>query len=117
MHLSCLLDTYTEVIPVTAPPSYRGQMVKYSYKVTIGTQRINEPTKLLKVPLRVIKLNIKEEQEEEEEKDEERRTPMTSPFINDSRSNVVNRALHQLLASASLRNTSEYTFVLYYLFC
>ncbi|XP_070543034.1 RAB6A-GEF complex partner protein 2-like [Ptychodera flava] len=45
---------YQEVIPRDAPPSYKGQSVKYSYKVTIGTQRVNSPTKLLRVPFRVL---------------------------------------------------------------
>ncbi len=47
---------YHETIPSDAPPSYRGQAVKYSYKVTIGTQRVNSPIKLLRVPFRVLVL-------------------------------------------------------------
>lgn len=31
-------------------------MVKYSYKITIGTQRVNNPVKLLYVPIRVLPL-------------------------------------------------------------
>ena len=49
-------DTYKEMIPSDAPPSFRGQAVKYSYKITIGTQRLNHPTKLLRVPFRVLVL-------------------------------------------------------------
>nr|CAD7392969.1 unnamed protein product [Timema cristinae] len=45
---------YSEVLPSEAPPSYRGQAVKYSYKITVGTQRVNSPIKLLRVPLRVL---------------------------------------------------------------
>ncbi|XP_033108085.1 RAB6A-GEF complex partner protein 2-like isoform X2 [Anneissia japonica] len=48
--------TYFETIPQDAPPSYKGQSVKYSYKVTIGTQRVNSPTRLLRVPFRVLVL-------------------------------------------------------------
>ncbi|XP_072050998.1 RAB6A-GEF complex partner protein 2-like [Amphiura filiformis] len=47
---------YRETIPSDAPPSFRGQAVKYSYKVTIGTQRVNSPIKLLRVPFRVLVL-------------------------------------------------------------
>lgn len=47
---------YKETIPKEAPPSYRGQAVKYSYKITIGAQRIGCPIKLLRVPLRVLVL-------------------------------------------------------------
>ncbi|CAG9834221.1 unnamed protein product [Diabrotica balteata] len=47
---------YREKIPNDSPPSYRGQLVKYSYKITIGTQRVNSPVKLLRVPIRVLPL-------------------------------------------------------------
>lgn len=47
---------YSETIPRDAPPSYRGQDVKYSYKVTIGVQRIGSPIKLIKVPFRLMVL-------------------------------------------------------------
>lgn len=50
------LDFYKEKIPSDSPPSYRGQLVKYSYKITIGTQRVNSPVKLLYVPIRVLPL-------------------------------------------------------------
>ncbi|KAL1500743.1 hypothetical protein ABEB36_006188 [Hypothenemus hampei] len=45
---------YREKIPTDYPPSYRGQLVKYSYKITIGTQRVNSPVKLMRVPIRVL---------------------------------------------------------------
>ncbi|XP_056648114.1 RAB6A-GEF complex partner protein 2 [Diorhabda sublineata] len=47
---------YREKIPNDSPPSYRGQLVKYSYKITIGTQRVNSQIKLLRVPIRVLPL-------------------------------------------------------------
>ncbi|XP_071964635.1 RAB6A-GEF complex partner protein 2-like isoform X2 [Antedon mediterranea] len=47
---------YYETIPQDAPPSYKGQSVKYSYKVAIGTQRVSSPTRLLRVPFRVLVL-------------------------------------------------------------
>ncbi|XP_076068767.1 RAB6A-GEF complex partner protein 2 isoform X2 [Oratosquilla oratoria] len=47
---------YRETLPCEAPPSYRGQLVKYAYKITIGTQRLGAPIKLLRVPLRVVVL-------------------------------------------------------------
>jgi len=50
-------DLYSEVLPSEAAPSYRGQAVKYSYKITIGMQRVNCPIKLLRVPLRVLVVN------------------------------------------------------------
>lgn len=51
---TCKTLIYREEIPKDAPPSFRGQSVKYSYKVTIGTQRLECPTKLLRVPFRVL---------------------------------------------------------------
>uniref|UniRef100_A0A1Y1MV04 RAB6A-GEF complex partner protein 2 n=1 Tax=Photinus pyralis TaxID=7054 RepID=A0A1Y1MV04_PHOPY len=45
---------FKEKIPSDSPPSYRGQLVKYSYKLIIGTQRVNAPIKLLKIPLRIL---------------------------------------------------------------
>ena len=48
------VDIYRERIPSDSPPSYRGQLVKYSYKITIGTQRVNSPIKFLRVPIRVL---------------------------------------------------------------
>ncbi|XP_058809730.1 RAB6A-GEF complex partner protein 2 isoform X2 [Phymastichus coffea] len=47
---------YKENIPIHSPPSYLGQAVRYSYKITIGTQRVNSPIKLLKIPFRVLPL-------------------------------------------------------------
>jgi hypothetical protein len=54
---SYISDLYSELLPSEAPPSYRGQAVKYSYKITIGMQRVNCPIKLLRVPLRVLVVN------------------------------------------------------------
>lgn len=50
-------DTYSEVVPTDGPPSFRGQAVKYVYKLTIGCQRVNSPIKLLRVPFRVLVLH------------------------------------------------------------
>ncbi|KAM8881356.1 RAB6A-GEF complex partner protein 2 [Synchiropus picturatus] len=49
--------SYSEVVPVDGPPSFRGQAVKYVYKLTIGCQRVNSPIKLLRVPFRVLVLH------------------------------------------------------------
>nr|XP_056704630.1 RAB6A-GEF complex partner protein 2 [Euleptes europaea] len=49
--------SYCETLPVDGPPSFRGQAVKYVYKLTIGCQRVNSPIKLLRVPFRVLVLH------------------------------------------------------------
>uniref|UniRef100_A0A8C6UFS5 GP1 homolog, RAB6A GEF complex partner 1 n=1 Tax=Neogobius melanostomus TaxID=47308 RepID=A0A8C6UFS5_9GOBI len=48
--------SYSEIVPLDGPPSFRGQAVKYVYKLTIGCQRVNSPIKLLRVPFRVLVL-------------------------------------------------------------
>jgi len=45
---------YQEKIPLEAPPSFRGTAIKYSYKLTIGAHRFDCPTRLLRVPFRVL---------------------------------------------------------------
>ena len=50
------LVAYSEVIATRVPPTFRGNYVKYSYKLTIGTQRVNCPTTLIRVPFRVLVL-------------------------------------------------------------
>lgn len=52
-------DPYCETLPVDGPPSFRGQAVKYVYKLTIGCQRVNSAIKLLRVPFRVMVLQGK----------------------------------------------------------
>ncbi|KAB7497112.1 RAB6A-GEF complex partner protein 2 [Armadillidium nasatum] len=47
---------YRENLPVDAPPTYRGKLVKYAYKVTVGTQKLGSPINLLRLPIRVIVL-------------------------------------------------------------
>ncbi|KFO90079.1 Retrograde Golgi transport protein RGP1, partial [Buceros rhinoceros silvestris] len=50
-------NSYCETLPIDGPPSFRGQSVKYVYKLTIGCQRVNSPIKLLRVPFRVLVLH------------------------------------------------------------
>ncbi|KFQ27991.1 Retrograde Golgi transport protein RGP1, partial [Merops nubicus] len=50
-------DSYCETLPIDGPPSFRGQSVKYVYKLTVGCQRVNSPIKLLRVPFRVLVLH------------------------------------------------------------
>lgn len=45
---------YKETLPPEAPPYFLGKLVRYTYKITFGTQRVNCPIKLLRVPLRVL---------------------------------------------------------------
>ena len=50
--------TYQETVPPPAPPSYRGAAIKYSYKLTVGTQRLGQRSvSLLRVPVRVLSVS------------------------------------------------------------
>ncbi|XP_022116543.2 RAB6A-GEF complex partner protein 2 [Pieris rapae] len=45
---------YRESLPIEAPPSYRGNLVKYSYKVTIATQKVGSHIRMVRIPFRVL---------------------------------------------------------------
>lgn len=47
---------YREHVPSNCPPTYRGIDIKYYYKVSIATQRVNSRVQLLQVPIRVLPL-------------------------------------------------------------
>ena len=71
--------SYTETIPHTASPTYRGTAVKYSYKLTIGTQKLNCQTSMLRVPIRV--LSIAGCRPETGQQEVEDRLGPASPFL------------------------------------
>ncbi|XP_059053299.1 RAB6A-GEF complex partner protein 2 [Achroia grisella] len=48
---------YRESIPIEAPPSYRGTSVKYSYKITIATQKVGSHIKMVRIPFRVLPIS------------------------------------------------------------
>ena len=43
-------------MPYDLAPTFRGQFAKYSYKLTIGVQKLNRTTQLLRMPFRVYSL-------------------------------------------------------------
>jgi len=58
-HYFSFLVWYREVLPLDGPPSFRGQILKYAYKLTVGTQRIHSHIRLLHVPIKVLVLQGK----------------------------------------------------------
>ncbi|CAG0879399.1 unnamed protein product [Cyprideis torosa] len=50
------MHTYSELLPINIPPSYRGHSIKQSYKLVVGTQRPGQPIKVIRLPLRVLTL-------------------------------------------------------------
>ena len=47
---------FKEKLPYDLAPTFRGQFAKYSYKLTIGVQKLNGSTQLLRLPFRVYSL-------------------------------------------------------------
>lgn len=48
---------YRESLPIEAPPSYRGTSVKFSYKITIATQKVGSHIKMVRIPFRVLPIS------------------------------------------------------------
>uniref|UniRef100_A0A8C5MY83 RGP1 homolog, RAB6A GEF complex partner 1 n=1 Tax=Leptobrachium leishanense TaxID=445787 RepID=A0A8C5MY83_9ANUR len=101
--------SYSETLPLAAPPSFRGQSVKYVYKLTIGCQRVNCPIQLLRVPFRVLLLHAL--QGFQIPQDDE--VAPSNPFLNDDEvgkkdSRLLDSAVEILMASTSRRNLREY---------
>lgn len=51
-----LIDMYTEQIPESGPPTWSGRLVRYSYKLTVGAQRLSGTVQMLRIPFTVLKL-------------------------------------------------------------
>lgn len=51
-----VIDMYTEQVPESGPPSWNGRLVRYSYKLTVGAQRISGTVQMLRIPFTVLKL-------------------------------------------------------------
>ena len=51
-----ILDFYSDTIPFDGAPSYKGHAVKYSYKITVGTSRVQGHSVLLRLPFRIMVL-------------------------------------------------------------
>lgn len=92
---------FVDAIPTDAPPSFRGQAVKYSYKVIIGTQRLGAPTKLLRIPFRVMVMPGMNDLSVYNEAEEIR---PSNPFLNNQRkeNSVLDIAL-QVMATVTAR--------------
>lgn len=101
--------SYCETLPVDGPPSFRGQSVKYVYKLTIGCQRVNSPIKLLRVPFRVLLLHgLKDYQFPQDEE-----VAPSNPFLEEEEgvkkdSRVVDLATELLMVATSRRSLHLY---------
>ncbi|XP_065262650.1 RAB6A-GEF complex partner protein 2 [Emys orbicularis] len=101
--------SYCETLPVDGPPSFRGQSVKYVYKLTIGCQRVNSPIKLLRVPFRVLVLHgLKDYQFPQDEV-----VAPSNPFLEEEEgvkkdSRLADLATELLMAATSRRSLHVY---------
>ncbi|XP_061817011.1 RAB6A-GEF complex partner protein 2 [Nerophis lumbriciformis] len=96
--------SYSEVVPIDGPPSFRGQAVKYVYKLTIGCQRVNSPIKLLRVPFRVLVLQGMPEPSFAQDDE----VSPSNPFLEEEEASrrdarPLERALDMLMVSTSRR--------------
>jgi hypothetical protein len=83
--------SYKETISTHVPPTFRGNYVKYSYKLTIGTQRVNCPTALIRVPFRVLVIPDLEKyirQEKAAIASSQPGTKVDNPFVSSSRTEI-----------------------------
>nr|CDQ01263.2 Bm5056 [Brugia malayi] len=49
----------TQQLPLDSiPPSFKGHLVRYIYKLTLGVQHVKSPIKLIHVPLRIIQSDL-----------------------------------------------------------
>ncbi|KAM3910336.1 RAB6A-GEF complex partner protein 2 isoform 1-T2 [Leptodactylus fuscus] len=101
--------SYSETLPLTAPPSFRGQSVKYVYKLTIGCQRVNCPIQLLRLPFRVLLLNALQGFQPLHEDD----FAPSNPFLDDDDickkdSRLLDSAVEILMSITSRRTLHQY---------
>lgn len=97
---------YKETLPCDAPPTYRGQLLKYAYKITIGTQRLGAPTKLLRIPIMVIVLQGLSEACVYSESGE---LAPSNPFLHTPQRDTPRHTALQIIQNVSTRkNLSQY---------
>ncbi|CAG0891495.1 unnamed protein product [Darwinula stevensoni] len=90
---------YQEQLPSNGPPSYRGPVIRYWYKLTIGTQRVGSPIRLVRIPLRVLLL-----QEMGFESESDRVAP-SNPFLSSSHKESPLEVAMQILQNATVRRS------------
>ena len=54
LYVFCIPVVYSEQLPIGGPPSFMGRLVKYSYKLAVGAQRLGCPAQISRIPFRVL---------------------------------------------------------------
>lgn len=103
----CKTYVYKETLPSNAPPSYKGQCIKYAYKITIGAQRVNAVIKLLKIPIRVLVLTGIPESRILNQNEELQFTP-TNPFLQSQQKQSATEVMLQMLETLTARRSPSY---------
>jgi len=96
---------YEETLPSDLPPSFRGQAVKYSYKLKIGMQKVGSQIKMLHLPLRLMTwqtLGLPIYQDEED-------VAVRNPFLKSSpKDSQLDQPLEAMQLLSSRRSPSVY---------
>ncbi|KAJ7376593.1 Golgi membrane exchange factor (Ric1p-Rgp1p) subunit [Desmophyllum pertusum] len=100
---------YSDTIPFDSVPSYKGHAVKYSYKITVGTSRVQGQSKLLRLPVRILVLKGIGGIEQFLSKQENSH----NPFLEDStpKTSLLDLAVDVLTTITSRRNSHVYNIV------
>merc|ERR1719309_1125318 len=100
---------YSEMIPYQSPPTYRGSAVKYSYKLTIGAQKVTSKIAMLRVPFRVMSVSGYCP-EVGQERDSSDRLGPSNPFLEDTkcRDNPVDLIMQTVQDLSSKRSVNYF---------
>ncbi|XP_067056955.1 RAB6A-GEF complex partner protein 2-like [Acropora muricata] len=100
---------YSDTVPTNGTPSYRGHAVKYSYKITVGTSRVQGDSKMLRLPIRILVIQGVDEIENFLCKQEN----LHNPFLENSspRISFLDVAVDILMTITSRRNSHVYNIV------
>lgn len=98
-------------MPLSCPPTYKGTYIRYSYKITVATQRLGSKVQALRVPIRVLPMPTIIRPDEIpalcNETNEE--LAPTNPFLEKRRSETkLEIALHHLLNITARRRPNFY---------
>lgn len=102
---------FRETLSMNTPPTYRGVMVKYYYKITVATQRVGSTVQALHIPIRVLPLppiNCSDEAITLNDESNEDLAP-NNPFIEKKKApSKIEYALHYLQNITARRRPNFY---------
>lgn len=112
VHYIPISDLFRETLPLSGPSTYRGKSIRYSYKITIATQKVGSKVQVLRLPIRVLSLPTTIRPDEipalcNETSDE---LSPTNPFLENRKSaeTKLEIALHHLQNTTARRRPNFY---------